>query len=45
MVTGVSTGQDCCLGDGYWFEVSQGQCFQCIGEYWYDKYARKPGVD
>ena len=31
VVTGVSTAQDCCLGDGFWFRIS-GQCVQCIGE-------------
>ena len=31
VVTGVSTAQDCCLGDGFWFRVS-GRCLQCIGK-------------
>ena len=33
-VTGVSTAQDCCLGNGYWFwDPRLGGCLQCIGEY------------
>jgi len=33
VVIGVSTAQDCCLGDGYWFEDPRfGGCLQCIGE-------------
>ena len=32
-VTGVSTAEDCCLGDGFWFQdPNLGGCVQCIGE-------------
>ena len=32
ITVGVSNASDCCLGDGFWFRVSQGQCVRCIGE-------------
>jgi len=33
VISGVSTHQDCCLGNGYWFQDrANGDCEQCHGE-------------
>ena len=33
VISGVSTAEDCCLGDGYWFKPDGSEvCKQCIGK-------------
>ena len=32
-VLNVATARECCLGDGYWFNDTAGQCHQCIGKH------------
>jgi len=32
VIPGVST-RDCCLGDGFWVNQTNGECVQCIGKY------------